>query len=81
MSGHIELEGTIVDSANGVFRVELDQTDPDGNRSTILCSIAGKLRKNKINLLMGDSVMVKISPYDLSRGIIFFRNKKNKKTR
>lgn len=78
-SDHIEMEGTIVDSAKGIFRVELDQEQVDGEKTVIICTIAGKLRKNKINLLVGDSVKVKISPYDLSRGIIFYRNKKQRR--
>lgn len=76
---HIEMDGTIIDSTKGIFRVELEQTTPDGSKTVILCTIAGKLRKNKINLLVGDDVKVKISPYDLTRGIIFYRHKKSKK--
>lgn len=75
---HIEMDGTIIDSTKGIFRVELEQTTPDGSKTVILCTIAGKLRMNKINLLVGDYVKVKISPYDLSRGIIFFRHKKKR---
>jgi len=65
---HIEMEGTIIDSAKGIFKVKIDETE-----SIVICSIAGKLRKNKINLLVGDRVRVKISPYDLSRGIVAYR--------
>jgi len=75
---HLELDGTIIDSTKGIFRVELDQSDPNKEKTVILCTIAGKLRMNKINLLVGDYVKVKISPYDLNRGIIFFRHKKRK---
>lgn len=78
-SDHLEMEGVIVDSTKGIFRVELDQVNNDGEATVIICTIAGKLRKNKINLLVGDSVKVKISPYDLSRGIIFYRNKKQRR--
>jgi len=77
-SDHVEMEGTIIDSTKGIFRVELEQLQPNGEPTVILCTIAGKLRKNKINLLVGDNVKIKISPYDLSRGIIFYRNKKQR---
>lgn len=76
---HMEMDGVIIDSCKGIFRVELDQPDQSGNKTVILCTIAGKLRQNKINLLVGDSVKVKVSIYDLSRGIISFRNKKGRK--
>ena len=75
-SDHIEIEGVIVSSTKGIFQVEIDQEQEDKKAMIILCTIAGKLRKNRIKLLIGDNVKVKVSPYDLSRGIIYFRNKK-----
>ena len=54
---------------NTMFRVEL----PNGHR--ILAHISGKMRLNFIRLLPGDKVTVEISPYDLSKGRITFRQK------
>lgn len=81
---HIELEGDIVHSTKGIFKVRpLDDNgdymlDPDGKEQEIICTIAGKLRKNKIQLLVGDRVKIEVSPYDLARGRITYRLKKPK---
>jgi len=53
----------------------LDTLDADGKPTVITCSIAGKLRQNKIQLLVGDRVRIKVSPYDLARGFVFHRLK------
>lgn len=85
MSDHIELEGDIVTSTKGIFKVKPVHDDgtymqtPEGEDTVIICTIAGKLRKNKIQLLLGDRVRIKVSPYDLNRGIITFRLKKPRK--
>lgn len=79
MSDHVELEGVIVDSVKGIFKVELNTPATDGKKNLITCTIGGKLRMNKIQLLVGDSVKIKVSPYDLSKGFIFQRLKKPKK--
>ena len=52
---------------NTVFRVELE------NGHMITAHISGKMRKNYIRILTGDKVIVEISPYDLSKGRIVFR--------
>ena len=52
---------------NTVFRVELE------NGHMITAHISGKMRKNYIRILTGDKVLVDISPYDLSKGRIVFR--------
>jgi len=66
----IKIEGTVVELLpNTMFRVEL----PNGHR--ILAHISGKMRLNFIRLLPGDKVTVEISPYDLSKGRITFRQK------
>jgi translation initiation factor IF-1 len=54
---------------NTMFRVEL----PNGHR--ILAHISGKMRLHFIRILPGDKVQVEMSPYDLSRGCITFRQK------
>ena len=66
----IEVEGTIIESLpNTFFKVELE------NGHIVLATISGKLRMNYIRILPGDKVKVAISPYDLSRGRIIWRDK------
>jgi translation initiation factor IF-1 len=67
----IEAEGTIVEALpNAMFRVELDS----GHK--VLASISGKIRMYYIRILLGDRVLVELSPYDLTRGRITYRFKK-----
>ncbi len=66
----IEVEGKIVELLpNNLFRVEL----PNGHR--ILAHISGKMRLHFIRILPGDKVLLEMSPYDLSKGRITFRQK------
>ena len=66
----IEVEGIVTDALpNTNFKVELE------NGHEILAHISGKLRMNYIRILPGDRVTVELSPYDLSRGRITWRNK------
>lgn len=66
----MEVQGKVTEAlANAQFRVEL------GNGHTIIAHAAGKLRKNFIRILPGDGVTVEVSPYDLSKGRIVYRNK------
>jgi translation initiation factor IF-1 len=67
---HIEMEGTVIETLpNTLFRVELD------NGHVVTAHISGKMRKHYIRILTGDRVMVQITPYDLSKGRIVFRNR------
>ncbi|AVD71872.1 translation initiation factor IF-1 [Desulfobulbus oralis] len=69
----IEVEGTIVEPLpNAMFQVQLD----NGHR--VLAHISGKMRMHYIKILPGDRVTVELSPYDLSRGRVTFRNKSGK---
>ena len=54
---------------NAMFRVKLSQGP------TILGHISGKMRQNKIQILMGDRVKLEMSPYDLTKGRIVYREK------
>ena len=64
----IEIEGTVVEKLpNTMFRVELE----NGHR--VLATISGKLRQNFIRILPGDKVTLELSPYDLSKGRIIWR--------
>jgi translation initiation factor IF-1 len=66
----IETEGKIVETLpNAMFRVELE------NGHIVLAHVSGKMRMNFIRILPGDKVKLELSPYDLSRGRITFRNK------
>jgi len=64
----IEVEGTVTECLpNAMFRVEL----PNGHR--VLAHISGKIRKHYIRILLGDRVLIELSPYDLNRGRITYR--------
>ena len=66
----IEIEGTVVEKLpNTMFRVELE----NGHR--VMATISGKLRQNFIRILPGDKVTLELSPYDLSKGRIIWRDK------
>jgi translation initiation factor IF-1 len=67
----IEVEGVVIETLpNAMFRVELR----NGHR--LLAHISGKMRMHFIKILPGDSVVVELSPYDLSRGRIVYRGRK-----
>ena len=67
----IPAEGVIVDKQpNAFFKVQLD-----GSEHVVLAQISGKMRKNRIRILVGDRVSVEMSPYDLTRGRITYRYK------
>jgi translation initiation factor IF-1 len=67
----IEVEGTVVEALPATqFRVELD------NGHKVLAYLSGKMRKYYIRILLGDRVLVELSPYDLTRGRITYRFKK-----
>ncbi|NLY19730.1 MAG: translation initiation factor IF-1 [Tissierellia bacterium] len=66
----IEVEGVVVDALpNTTFKVRLE------NGHEILAHISGKLRMHYIRILPGDKVTVELSPYDLTKGRITWRNK------
>ncbi|TET53213.1 MAG: translation initiation factor IF-1 [Actinobacteria bacterium] len=66
----IEVEGKVIEALpNAMFKVELD------NGHVILAHISGKMRKYYIRILPGDRVKIEMSPYDLERGRITYREK------
>jgi translation initiation factor IF-1 len=70
--GKIELQGTVVEALPATqFRVELD------NGHEVLAYLSGKMRRYYIRVLLGDRVLVELSPYDLTRGRITYRYKKS----
>ena len=66
----ITVEGKVLETLpNAMFRVEL----PNGHK--VLAHVSGKMRMNFIRILPGDTVVLELSPYDLSRGRIIRREK------
>ncbi len=68
----IQVEGKVTEALPGTqFRVRLD------NGHDVLAYLSGKMRKYYIRILLGDRVKVEMSPYDLDRGRITYRQKKS----
>ena len=66
----IEVEGKVLEKLpNAMFRVELQ------NKHVVLAHISGKLRMNFIKIVPGDKVTLELSPYDLTKGRIIWRDK------
>ena len=64
----IQMQGVVKETLpNTIFRVELE------NGHTITAHISGKMRKHYIRILTGDTVTVEMTPYDLTKGRIIFR--------
>ena len=64
----LELEGKVIEQLpNAVFRVQLD------SGQVILGHLAGKMRMNNIKVMLGDKVLVEMTPYDLTKGRIVRR--------
>ncbi len=66
----IEFEGLVTEILpNAMFRVKLD------NGHEIIAHTSGRMRKNRIRVLLGDKITVEMTPYDLSKGRIILRHK------
>ncbi len=64
-----EYKGIVIESLpNTTFRIKLIK-----NNHIIIAHLSGKMRKNYIKILVGDSVMVEISKYDINNGRITYR--------
>ena len=67
---HIEFDGEVIDTLpNTMFKVKLE------NDHVITAHISGKMRKHYIRILTGDKVKVEMTPYDLTKGRITFRER------
>ena len=67
---NIEAEGTVVECLrNATFKVKL------ANGYIVTCTMSGKIRMHYIKILEGDTVKIEMSPYDISKGRITYRNK------
>lgn len=68
----IEVEGVVLESLpNAMFRCQIDGASD--TQEPVLATISGKIRKNFVKILVGDKVLIELSPYDLTRGRITFR--------
>jgi translation initiation factor IF-1 len=68
----IDMHGDVTQClSNGFFRVKLE------NGFVILAHLSGKIRRNSIRIVLNDRVLVQLSPYDLTRGRIVYRLRKN----
>jgi translation initiation factor IF-1 len=66
----IEVEGLVKEALpNVMFRVELK------NKHVILAHMSGRMRQNHIKIVPGDTVKIEMSPYDLTKGRIIYREK------
>lgn len=65
------VEGIVVDSNRGKFRIELD------GGTLILCVLSGKIKQSNIKIVVGDLVRCEISEYDMTKGRIVYRIKGN----
>lgn len=75
-SDAIELEGVVTEVLpNAMFKVEI------APGREILAHLSGKMRMNYIKILQGDNVTVEMSPYDLTKGRITWRNKNSGKSK
>lgn len=65
----LELEGTVVDLLPGnMFKVRVQEMP-----TPLLCYLGGRLKKNKIRVIMGDEVRIEVSVYDLTKGRVTYR--------
>ena len=67
-TGHLVLCGEVINVARDKFHVQLDESE-----TVVVAQLSGKMRINKIRVLLGDQVEVKVSPYDLQKGFIVSR--------
>jgi len=66
----IQLEGYVEEVLpNAMFRIKVNE------KHTVMAVISGKMRQNKIQILTGDRVKVEVSPYDLFKGRVVYREK------
>ncbi len=67
----IEVAGRVIDKQpNAFFKVQVNNSE-----HIVLATISGRMRRNRIRILIGDSVDIEMSPYDLTKGRITYRHK------
>ena len=65
----IELEGIVIECSNSKFKVKVN------DNLTALCTLSGKIRLNSVKIIVGDRVLIEVSPYEITKGRIIFRMK------
>ena len=65
----IDIEGVITEVANGLYRVQCD------NGHMVMARLKKRLKRHRIRVVVGDRVSVGVSPYDLTRGFITYRQR------
>lgn len=69
---HVEVEGEIIDAlGGGQYKIMTKGENPAALRA----KLSGRMKKNRIRVLPGDTVRVSVSPYDMTHGMIIFRKK------
>ena len=72
----IEIIGKVTEALpNTLFRVEIEEGLPDLKGEILLCHLSGKMRMHYIKTPPGDRVKVQVTPYDLTKGRIVYREK------
>jgi len=67
----LQFDGIVLAArGNGNFLVQIDESNTE-----VSCVLSGKIRKNSIRILEGDRVKIEVSPYDLKKGRITYRQK------
>lgn len=69
MRDRLELQGIVIDTNKGKFRVQVNDS------LIVLCTLSGKIRVKKIKILVGDKVTCEVSEYDTTLGRITYRHK------
>jgi len=65
----LELQGEVIESSNGKFKVKVS------DKLIVVCSLSGKIRLNNVKVLVGDTVKIEVSAYDLTKGRVMYRCK------
>ncbi len=68
MSDHVEMNGTVVQVNREKFSVKIENTD-----TIVMAQLSGKMRLHRIRVTLGDRIVVRLSPFDLTHGIISSR--------
>lgn len=71
-SDKIELDGVVSEFSHDIFKVQVNHGD---KTHFVSCKPSGKMRQNSIKIVPGDHVKIEVSPYDLNKGRIIYRNR------
>lgn len=72
----IEMEGIVTEALPGLkFKIDAYMPEHPENRTSVVCVPSGKIKTNYVRILIGDKVLIEVSPYDLTKGRITWRYK------